>query len=614
MTRIAIVLVFCGLMTACGPKESDRVDAATDAGAQTNNVDDTDAVEAGLDASVALKALVDEYFEENLELNPLFGVFIGDYRYNDRLENSLGKDHRDKSLAMEKQYLDALIEIDPSGLDGQDRLSYEVFKLDRESAIEGARYPSHLVPINQMFSLPNFMPVLGSGKSAQPFATVEDYDNFLIRLDGFVVISDQAIANMREGIEEGIVQPRVVMEKVLPQITTHIVENAEDSVFYQPIANMPDDFSDADRTRLTEAYTAAITDEIIPVYTRLAEFIENDYLPVTRETVGVSDLPGGKDWYAYLVLTNTTIAMDPMEIHQIGLDEVTRIRSEMEDVMEQVGFDGELSEFFEFVRTDDQFYFEQEEDLVNGYMELKEVINAKLPELFSDFPKADYEVRPVEEFRAASSAGASYQSGTPDGARPGIFYINTHNLRAQPKYGMETLSLHEASPGHHFQISIQQELDDLPKFRRFGGYTAYAEGWALYAESIGTELGMFTEPYQYYGKLNDEQLRAMRLVVDTGLHARGWSRQQAIDFMLENSSMAESDVIAEVERYIAIPGQALAYKVGQINIRRMRDKAEAELGDKFDIRAWHSQILRGGALPLAVLEARNDRWIERQKG
>ncbi|MGD9340179.1 MAG: DUF885 domain-containing protein, partial [Chromatiales bacterium] len=296
-------------------------------------------------------------------------------------------------------------------------------------------------------------------------------------------------------------------------------------------------------------------------------------------------------------------------IHELGLAEVARIRSEMEQVRDSVGFEGDLAAFFEYLKTDDTFYYDNAADLLDGYRDLKNRIDALLPALFSDFPAADYEIREVEAFRAQSSAGASYQRPAPDGSRPGIFYVNTHNLRAQPKYGMETLSLHEASPGHHFQVSIQQELTELPRFRRFGGYTAYVEGWALYAESLGRELGLFTDPYQYYGKLNDEQLRAMRLVVDTGLHTEGWSREQAIAFMLENSSLAESDVVAEVERYIAIPGQALSYKIGQIKILELRARAEQKLGDKFDVKAFHSMVLRGGALPMAVLEARTERWI-----
>jgi uncharacterized protein (DUF885 family) len=327
--------------------------------------------------------------------------------------------------------------------------------------------------------------------------------------------------------------------------------------------------------------------------------------------VGWSELPNGKRWYTYLAENYTTTTLKPDYIHELGLREVARIRAEMEQTRQQVGFKGDLAAFFKFVQDDPQFYYTDADSLVQGYVEVKKKINAKLPKLFSDFPQADYEVRPVEAFRAQAAAGAFYQPPSADGSRPGIFYVNTFNLKAQPKFGMETLSLHEASPGHHFQISIQQEMKSLPSFRRFGGnYVAFVEGWALYSESIGKELGMFTDPYQYYGRLSDEMLRAMRLVVDTGLHTRGWSRERAIKYMLDNSSMAPSDVEAEVERYIADPGQALGYKIGQIRIRELRSKAEAALGSKFDIKEFHSEVLRGGSLPLDVLEAKLDRWVK----
>jgi uncharacterized protein (DUF885 family) len=324
-------------------------------------------------------------------------------------------------------------------------------------------------------------------------------------------------------------------------------------------------------------------------------------------------MPDGRAWYAYLARVSTTTDLSPDAIHELGLKEVARIRGEMEQVKQQVGFKGDLAAFFKFLQDDPRFYYDSSDAVVQGFRDLKKNIDARLPKLFADFPKADYEVRAVEPFRAASSAGGFYQSPSADGSRPGIFYVNTFNLKAQPKFGMETLSLHEAAPGHHFQIAIQQELTELPRFRRFNGYVAYSEGWALYAESIGKELGVFTDPYQWYGRLSDEMLRAMRLVVDTGLHSKGWTREQAIKYMLENSSMAESDVTAEVERYIVWPGQALGYKLGQLRITELRAKAQAELGDAFDVREFHSQVLRDGALPMDVLTAKIDRWIESKR-
>jgi uncharacterized protein (DUF885 family) len=350
--------------------------------------------------------------------------------------------------------------------------------------------------------------------------------------------------------------------------------------------------------------------ELLPAYRRLRDFVRDEYLPRTRSSVAWTALPDGQAWYGYYVQEHTTTNMTPEQIHQLGLSEVSRILGEMDRVRQQVGFKGDLQAFFNHLESDPRYYYTNGADLLRDYGLLKTRIDAALPRLFSVFPKADYEVREVEAFRAESAAGGSYQPPPADGSRPGIFYVNTYNLKAQPKYGMETLSLHEAAPGHHFQVSIQQELEGVPRFRRFGGdYTAYVEGWALYAEYLGKELGLFTDPYQWFGRLNDEQLRAMRLVVDTGLHAKGWTREQAIKYMLDNSTLAESDVVSEVERYIAWPGQALGYKVGDLRIQGLRHKAEQALGPKFDVRDFHREVLSDGAVPLDVLEAKVDRWI-----
>ena len=418
---------------------------------------------------------------------------------------------------------------------------------------------------------------------------------------------------MREGAARGVTQPRVVMQKTLPQIAALAEPDLAKNIFMQPVRSFPDGIAAEDRKRLTAGFETLVRDMLVPSLSGLHDFVRDEYLPRARSTVGWSALPDGKAWYAFMVEEMTTTRLSPDEIHALGLAEVARIRGEMEAVMREVGFKGDLTAFFKHVQEDPKFYYQRHEDLLAGYRELKARIDARLPTMFADFPKADYEVRAVEPFRAASAAGASYQGPSQDGKRPGIFYVNTFNLKAQPKFGMETLSLHEASPGHHFQVSIQQELTDLPRVRRFNFYVAYVEGWALYAESIGRELGMFTDPMQYYGRLSDEMLRAIRLVTDTGLHAKGWTREQAIQYFKDNSSMAESDVVAEVERYIVWPGQALGYKVGQLRISAMRRKAEQALGPRFDVKAFHSQVLRDGALPMDVLEAKIDRWIDSQR-
>lgn len=561
-----------------------------------------------------LKALLDAQWEEGLQRNPVQATALGDDRFNDRFPNTLSPAWRAEDKALTEKWLKAFKALDRSKLAGQDLLSRDIMVRDLEEGLEGLRFPAHLIPLNQAGSVATFFAQLGSGQGFQPFRTVKDYEDWLKRADGVIAWMDQAIVNMREGMAKGVVQPKVAMVKVVPQLEALIAADPEKSVFWGPVSALPKTaIPAAEQARLTAAYRKAILERINPAYQRLRDFLAKTYLPACRDTVGFGSLPDGQAWYAFQVKAMTTTDLDPETIHQTGLREVKRILGEMEAVKTQVGFKGDLPAFFRHLDSDPQFYFTKAEDLLNGYRDLQKKIDALLPRLFDVFPKANYEVRAVEAFRAESAAGGSYEAGSPDGKRPGIFYANTFNLKAQPKFGMETLSLHEASPGHHFQISIAQEVEGLPNFRRFGGYNAFAEGWALYAESLGKELGVFTDPYQWYGRLSDEQLRAMRLVVDTGLHAKGWSREQAIRFMRENSSMAESDVVSEVERYIVWPGQALGYKLGQFAIRDLRTEAEAALGKKFDVRAFHRQVLIDGALPLDVLKAKLRAWIAQEK-
>ena len=561
-------------------------------------------------AAERLNALVDRYFEEQLKLQPVGATYIGDHRYDDKFTNSISPKFVAESERRERRYLKALERIDPTALAGTDRITYDVFKYDRESALAGVPYPGELLPIDQFNNPVATFAVLGSGSSAQPFATVEDYEKFLKRSDEFLVFLDQAIVNMRLGIGKGVVEPRIVMQKVLPQLQDLATPKVEDSIFYGPIKALPEKkFPAADNERLTAAYQREITEKLNPALTRLATFVRDEYLPHCRDSVGWSALPNGKTWYDYTLRIFTTTNMSAEEIHQLGLSEVARIRAEMEDVKRQVGFDGDLHAFFKHVQTDPALRFKSEQEALDEFRATKAKVASRLPALFQDFPKADYEIKSVEAFRAASSAGAFYEPASEDGSRPGVFYLNTSDLSRIPRYEMETLSLHEADPGHHFQLTIAQELKGIPRYRRYAGGSVYWEGWALYSESIGKELGMFTDPYQYYGRLSDEMLRAMRLVVDTGMHAKGWTREQAIAYMLDNSSISEPEVVAEVERYIAWPGQATSYKVGQLRIRAMRDRAEKALGSKFDVREFHSQILRDGALPMDVLDAKIDRWI-----
>ena len=560
-----------------------------------------------------VNSLSEDYFNSMVSLSPISGTYMGRQGVNDKFDTAATNESLKKTYELLTSYQQKLDKIDKSRLSGQALLSYEILERDLAFSKKGYEFPSHMMPINQMSGLHNVFAGLGSGQSAQPFKSVEDYKNFVDRADGFIEWLSGIESNMRLGVEKGVVLPRALTEKLIPQFEVHIVEDETESVFWGPINNFPESFTTAEKEELTTKYKSMILDKLVPAYKEMTHFLNTEYLPNSRETVGYSSLPNGKAWYEYQIASHTTLDMNADEIHKIGLSEVARIRNEMEWVKGQLKFDGDLQAFFEFLREDEQFYFKSADELISAYVEVKKKIDARVPMLFDVAPKADYEVKLVEPFRAESAAGASYAAPAPDGSRPGVFYINAHNLKAQPKFLVETLSIHEAAPGHHFQIALQQEVEGLPSFRKFGGYTVFAEGWALYAESLGKDLGLFTDPLMWYGRLVDEQLRAMRLVVDTGLHAKGWSREKAIEFMLENSSMAKSDVTAEVERYIGWPGQAVSYKVGQFKIQELRDYSEQQLGDKFDVKAFHTQILIDGALPMPILETKVKKWVESQR-
>ena len=564
-----------------------------------------------------LNGLVERYFDELMALNPTAATMYGEDGYDDRLELTPTPDYQAAMRELSQRYLDAVRAVDPHGLSDQERLTRDIFLRERRLELEADRFPSRLMPFDQFNGgIPEILALYGSGASAQPFRTPEDYDRWIRRASQFPDWVEAAIAAMREGMQAGVTVPRVAMAKSVPSLDALVVQAVEDSPFYAPVRHIPATWPEAERRRIRDEMTRLVRDTLNPAYAKLRDFVRNEYLPACRETVGWSALPDGTAWYAQLIAWHTTLEFGDdaaASIHRTGLAEVARIRGEMEAVMRQVGFEGELKDFFRYVQEEPSFYFERPEDLVAGYEDVRRRVNAALPKLFSHFPEADYVVRPIEAFRAEASAGAQYQAPAPDGSRPGVFYVNTFNLKAQPKFGMETLSLHEASPGHHFQGSMQMELTDLPRFRRFGGYVAYSEGWALYSESLGRELGLFADPMSWYGRLNDEMLRAMRLVVDTGLHAQGWSREQAIRYMQDNSSLADTDIVAEVDRYIVNPGQALGYKVGDLRLQAMRRKYAAVLGEHFDLREFHWQVLKEGSLPLDVLEARLDRWAASQQ-
>ena len=603
MTHRLLALALLAALAGCDSKAPEASGPAVPAASQALTA--TTAAE--------LDTLYAEYWEESLKLNPINATFIGDKRYNDQLPNFFSADYRKQTGEFNRRWLQRLQGLDVSKVEGQARLSHEILVESLQEQIAGEAFPDWQQPINQFFSVPNYIVMLGSGSSAQPFKTVKDYDDWLARAGKVPALFEQAIANMREGVQAGVVQPRLLMQKVLPQLDGVVSDDPQKTPFWGPISNLPADFSDADKKRLTEAYTAMINQQLVPAFRGLRTYLADEYIPVARETHGLGALPNGAEWYAHLAKSTTTTSLTPAEIHQIGLDEVARLRTELEQLKTEVGFEGDLKSFFKYMSTDPKFTFKSEDAILKDYRDLEAKVNQKVPELFSLMPKAAFEIRPVEAFRAASEAAGSYMSPSEDGTRPGIFYLNTYDLPARKSWARDSLYLHEAIPGHHFQLALQQELEGVPAFRRFGGQTAYIEGWGLYAESLGKELGVYADPYQRFGQLSAEIWRAIRLVVDTGLHSKGWTREQVLEYMHDNSGLSETDAIAEAERYMAIPGQALAYKIGQLKITELRNKAQQELGDKFDIREFHAQVLGDGSLPLAVLETKIDRWIATKK-
>ena len=567
--------------------------------------------------AVQLRALFDASDAASLDRNPIGRVFRGDLSH----AGEFGDGISDRWYAAEKQAviddLAALAAIDRNALNANDKVSYDVFKWQRSTDLKGFD-PAILAasidrPIDHFYGIHTFFPEFSSGEGAAPYKTVADYDAGLARLPGFVTYIDTAILRFRDGMKTGVVQPKLVVQNVIDQLDNLLRPGVEGAVMMKPVQNFPETIPAADRARLQAAYAKAIGDAVNPALARLRDFLKTEYLPVARDSVGLGQMPGGPALYKYLIASTTTTDMTAEQIHDLGLSEVARITRGMAAVKTQVGFKGTLAEFFEDLRTNPKFQPASKQALTDAFFAVGKRVDTAVPALFSTIPVSRLEIRPVPAFKEKTDAAGSYQGGAPDGSRPGVFYFNSYDLPSRSTWGVETLYLHEGIPGHHFQISLAQENTSLPPFQRFGGNTAFAEGWALYAESLGPELGMFKDPYQLMGRYGDEMLRAMRLVVDTGLHSKGWTRDQAIKYMLDHSAMSRTDATAEVERYIAIPSQALAYKVGQLTISRLRAKAEAELGPKFDIKAFHEQVLMTGALPMAVLEKKIDDWIAVKK-
>ena len=569
--------------------------------------------EAAEDASLSINRMFDNYWEDRMKLSPLEATTNGDNRYNDTLPNDGSANFIAQANNFYTRYADSIKTFNRETLNENDKISYDIFKREMDMQLEGFQFHDELIPINQFWSLPLTFGQLGSGDGNQPFKTVKDYDNFLGRIKGFANWTDTAIANMRKGMNEGYVLPRSLTVKIIPQVKSFVTADAKQNLFYSPIKKLPKEFSDADKARLATAYTDAVNALIVPSFKKLTDFFEKEYLLKSRNSSGIDSIPSGSNKYKYLIRFWTTTNKTPEEIYQLGLSEVARIRTEMETIKNKVGFTGTLDSFFKYISNDKKFMiYKTPEEVLAGFRAIQATEEPHLKKLFGRFPKTKFEIRRTEAFREAS-ASAEYNQATADGSRPGVFYIPIPDAAKFNYTGMETLFAHEAIPGHHYQTSLQQENELLPKFRRFNWYGAYGEGWALYTESLGDELRLYSDPYQKMGNLGDEMHRAIRLVVDVALHTKGWSREKAIEYMMANEQIDEHGATAEIERYMAIPGQALSYKIGALKIRELRNKYQQQLAAKFNIAAFHDEVLKDGCMPLDVLEKKMDDWAGKQQ-
>jgi len=582
------------------------------------NISFADAIHATSPTSAAvtqpskLNQIVENYFEQKILLDPLEGSdTTGEERFEDKLEITIAPANIKKQKQLVERTLGQLKKIDSKTLSHQDQISFRMLKQQLEMQQQGDKFPTQLAPINQLRNFPVEMAQLGSGQDIQPLKTPLNYDHYLARLNKLPEWIDQAISNMQLGIKRGIVPPRALITSALPSLKALANSDVEQNPYYTAIKQMPADFTAEEKARITAEYKKAITERLVPASTKLVNFLENQYLPHTRTTAGLGALPKGDDWYKHLVRRHTTTDMTPEEIHNLGLQEVARIQGEMEKVKVYYQFNGTLLEFLQWHNNNRQFQpFTTEQQILDSYAQLNQKIMTKLPALFGRAPKAPLVIRPEPEL-TRNTASDHYNTPAADGSRPGTFYAVITDPTAYRNSSMTSLFLHEGQPGHHFHLGLQQELD-LPKFRKYGWVTAYGEGWALYAETLGKEMGLYEDPNQYLGHLKLELMRAVRLVTDTGLHAKGWSREQTIQYMMDTEGKSEADARRATERYMAIPGQALAYKIGALKIQALRQKAQAQLGDKFSLSAFHDLVLSDGVLPLSLLEEKVNEWIAQQ--
>jgi uncharacterized protein (DUF885 family) len=554
-----------------------------------------------------LRALFDRDWERTLESYPTFASFLGDKRYNSKWE--------DRSLeaiaARNRRNLETLTElkgIDRSKLAAADRVNYDLFQTSLESSIDNFKTRLYLLPISQRGGIQTADELADQ----LTFATVKDYEDWIARLNAFPVYNEQTLALMREGKANGMIWSKQVLVRVPAQLDKHIVDDPERSPFYSPFKKFAGDIPEAEAARLRNAAQTAIKNNVIPSFKKLKEYFESDYLPASYPQAGIWQMKGGDKIYEFLARDYTTTNLTPQQIHDKGLSEVARIRAEMEKIKSKVGFSGSLQEFFTYLRSDPKFFYKTPEELLSAYRAIAKRIDPETAKVFRTFPRSPYGVIPIPDKMAPDTTTAYYYSPAADGSRPGYYYVNLYKPETRPKWEMMALSIHEAVPGHHFQIALQQEMGEMPNFRKFGGYTAFVEGWGLYSESLGEDMGLYSDPYDKFGQLTYEMWRAVRLVVDTGMHYFKWDRQKAIDYFKENAAKTDQDIVNEIDRYISDPGQALAYKIGELKIKELRMRSRNALGAKFDLKSFHDVVLLSGAVPLSVLEKNVDEWIVKE--
>ena len=556
------------------------------------------------DASGDFNTLLDEHWEWQMANSPVLASTLGDRRYNDQWPD-ISVQVSEKHHLEARDFLRRVYAIKRDDLAEKDGLNYELFRRQLQDEVDEHQFKSYLMPLHHRGGIQN----LENTTNQLRLQSVEDYDDWLLRLGKVDDLVEQTIDVAERGRKDGYMPPRILMQRVTGQLEKQVVDGASESPFFKAFETMPESIAASERERLRSSAADIIEDEILPAYRKLNQYLNTRYLPAARDSVGLSSMPNGSAWYEHLTRSYTTTRMTPDEIHRLGLEEVKRIRGEMQTIIEQVGFDGSFVDFLVFLRTDPQFYFDNPEDLYEAYLATSKRIDPELVNLFGKLPRMPYGVKPIPDSIAPDTTTAYYTRPAADGSRAGIYWVNLYRPEVRPKYEIEVLSVHEAVPGHHLQIALQQELGDMPNFRRYMGFTAFIEGWGLYSERLGYDLGLYQDPYSRFGQLTYDMWRAVRLVVDTGLHYKGWTRQQAIDFFKGNAAKAEHDIINEIDRYIGNPGQALAYKIGQLKMLTLRDRAERQLGDRFDIRAFHDHLLGAGALPLDLLEQRMDDWL-----